>query len=176
MLHYCDGCILAGGDDVHPSRYHQELHPQTQLEDETIEELEFNIVTTCQQLKIPLLGICRGMQVIAVAYGGTLNQHILHHTQTLHALKETRSFVKGIQQVNSFHHQSCEQLPSSFICCARSDDGTIEAFEGPLTWGVQWHPELQNDDTVLPFFFQQILANKIDKNQDGENHQISIKM
>lgn len=164
---YCDGFILAGGDDINPTRYHQDCLKQTVIEDANIEDLEFKLVNYCLKKHIPLLGICRGMQVIHVAVGGCLNQHIAHHNQTFHSLKETAFFVSGIKKVHSYHHQCCLNLPSCLTCCAISDDHVIEAFMNDFIYGVQWHPELEENDIVLPFFMNKVLTYKINKNQNG---------
>lgn len=173
-LDLCDGVILSGGDDIHPWHYHQMCLEFTVLEDEWIEEIEFEIVRECKEKEIPLLGICRGMQVIHVAMGGSLLQHLDGHLNTSHSLIHTKSFATHIHEVHSYHHQCCIQLSQELTCCALSDDGYIEAFEGNLVWGIQWHPELENNDVILPFFFDQVLTNKINKNHNRKNGHVTI--
>lgn len=155
----CDGFILAGGKDVDPARYHTACDPHTILEDEKIEELELEVVLYAKKHQIPLLGICRGMQVIQVACGGILHQHIVNHQACWHTLKRSPWNLK-IQHVYSDHHQCIENPPSFFHICATSEDEIIEAFESHPFYGVQWHPEMDEQDEVLPFFLQRVLDKK----------------
>lgn len=161
-----DALILSGGDDIHPSRYHQTLDEHAQLENELIENYEFNCLSIADKMQIPILGICRGMQVIAVYYGGSINQHIEHHLKTTHGLQLSPfSSLKGIQNVNSFHHQALLEVPFGFRLSGLSGE-IIECIENDLCLAVQWHPELMDNDIVLPTFFEKVLSHKIKQDQN----------
>ncbi|MEG0592708.1 MAG: gamma-glutamyl-gamma-aminobutyrate hydrolase family protein [Coprobacillus sp.] len=174
-LELIDGLIVIGGVDIHPQMYHEEdlgyVHDFSVLRDEYEKEL----ITKCIEKHIPILGICRGMQMINVVLGGTLyqdNELYTHHLpQTLprdtpsHIVNiETDSFLYAIYgeqaHVNSFHHQSVKQLGKDLKVSAVSNDGVIEAFEHislPI-YAVQWHPEAMHLDDMSIKIFQQFIG------------------
>ena len=147
----CDGLLLPGGGDLLPSLYGPPDQGSTNLdEDRDLRELEL-----CKQFmgaKKPILGICRGAQVLAVALGGTLRQHIERHDglpNGADSIHET--WTAGILtslygpscSVNSWHHQAVEQLPPECRILQLAGDGVIETFDHrtlPIL-AVQWHPE-----------------------------------
>ncbi len=151
-----DGLLLPGGCDVNPSRYGKEIIPQETVDDE-LDALQFDVLDRFLQAGKPVLGICRGHQLLNVAFGGTLIQHLpgaekhmslptgadnIHPVQIL-----PDSFLFPLFgpecAVNSSHHQAVENPGKGFRAVMRSADGVIEAVEhGSLpVWGVQWHPE-----------------------------------
>ncbi len=167
-LDQCDGLILSGGPDVEPERYEQpELRALCHTIDAERDAKEFALVERARDLRLPTLGICRGAQVLNVAYGGTLvadlpsqrpsqEQHgTIDGVDPMHDLHvESGSILKHIcgvmdTTVNSSHHQAVDRIAQLFTVSARSADGTIEAFEWgdatlggkPFLLGVQWHPE-----------------------------------
>lgn len=168
ILPMIDGLLLTGGQDVHPLHYNEEPHPKLGRTVEDRDKLEFSILSQMQEQKKPILGVCRGMQLINVAFGGTLYQDIpdqiplstLKHAQEEAPQSATHkiNIVKGsfletligdtTFSCNSLHHQAVKDLASGFIVNAKADDGVIEAIvhTGP-SWivGVQWHPEMLID-------------------------------
>jgi len=167
-LDLVDGLILSGGSDFDPARFGEtEVHPATYDIVPDRDEAEIRLIQGAKARDIPVLGICRGVQAIAVALGGTLIQDVptqfsteighRQHEQNIPAAQaghgiqiEPGSAVHRIYGnetvgVNSFHHQAVKEVPEGFIVSARSEDGLIEAIEntGPcFVVGLQWHPEL----------------------------------
>jgi putative glutamine amidotransferase len=159
-----DGIVLTGGGDVHPRFYSQKPGETLEAIDEVRDEAEITLARIAMGARMPLLGICRGMQVINVALGGTLHQDIsssvpeaLMHdhqnepaTYLAHSVSlEPASLLTDIIalstiEVNSRHHQAIRRLAPGLRCSARSPDDLIEAVERidtPFILGVQWHPE-----------------------------------
>ena len=158
------GLVLSGGEDVDPSRYgatpHPELGPINCARDET----ELALLARARDIGLPTLAICRGIQVVNVALGGTLVQDLPSQRQHVaaHEVDDERDArVHGVRVdpasrlgsilgaeslgVNSIHHQAVDRLGEAMRVNARADDGTIEGVESDdATWwmvGVQWHPE-----------------------------------
>jgi putative glutamine amidotransferase len=162
-----DGVIISGGPDVDPARYGQTPHPQTYLRPQR-DAGEFAVLAAALAADVPVLGICRGMQVLAVAYGGTLHQHLpdaigsdKHRPQTgvvgWHGVRFTRDsllsavYGEGELEVNTYHHQSVAD-PGRLTVTGLADDGVIEAVEDPtkhFVAGVQWHPEEIHGDRIF---------------------------
>jgi putative glutamine amidotransferase len=144
-----DGLLLLGGGDLAPDRYGAaDVHPKVRGVDPRQDAFELAALRTAMALDLPVLAICRGHQVLNVACGGSLHQHIdghklVHHEvvvepgSRLAALGTTRSVG------HSVHHQSIDRLGSGLVVTARAADGTVEGIELPEGWvvGVQWHPE-----------------------------------
>jgi putative glutamine amidotransferase len=150
----CEGIVLTGGSDVNPLRYEQSPHPETDAPDDPRDEREVASVLRAVQTSIPLLAICRGMQLMNVALGGTLHQHIEGHDHKgvpdVHAARvEPSSRLADIvctaeYSVNSRHHQAADRIGQGLVVTAQASDGIIEALEipaCPFALGVQWHPE-----------------------------------
>ena len=168
IINECDGLLLPGGDDIDPLIYDEVIESHTLCVDAKIDELDFELLRLFEAAKKPIFGLCRGIQVIAVAHGTKLAQHIENHQSTTHQIltHPSSSFVKGISLVNSYHHQALATCPKGFILSAVSDDGWIEAIENELIWAVQWHPELDELDVVLPRFVEHVFQKKIEENQN----------
>lgn len=157
LLELCDGLLLTGGDDVNPKYYNQPLHPSTLLEEETIEHMEFKLLSLFSDTKKTIIGICRGIQTINVFFNGTLLQDISNHRQTersgychyvtIQPDTKLSSVLDATVLVNSFHHQNIDQLAPGFIVNAISEDGLIEGIERKNIIAFQWHPEITNDHT-----------------------------
>lgn len=172
-----DCLILTGGGDIDPERFHREPLPALGDVDPLRDEFEFKLISRALERKIPVLGICRGMQVLVAATGGTLIQDIesevdkpLQHRQKAppwagsHRIEvfENTCLYSILQckeiKVNSFHHQAVLDAGPYFRVSARTSDGIIEAVESRngdvFVLGVQWHPELmwQRDEMSLGIF------------------------
>lgn len=163
LLDFCDGLLICGGNDSHSKYYHQELHETAEIVRENIDEMDFALVDLFVKANKPVLGICRGHQVINIYYGGTLfqdipsqvNTSIMHrqkeakHVGT-HSIKLTKDSVLGKENdcyiVNSFHHQNIDKLGDTLEVLAYSEDGLIEAIQNDHVLGVQWHPECMIED------------------------------
>ncbi|MGH2347029.1 MAG: gamma-glutamyl-gamma-aminobutyrate hydrolase family protein [Chloroflexota bacterium] len=172
-----DGLLFTGGVDIHPHRYGQAVHPGCEHIDEDRDATEFALADLTRRSAIPVLGICRGIQLINVAWGGTLVQDLTlqrpggedhrasnpepprtAHTLTLEHDSRLAAAL-GVDRVpaNSMHHQAVDVLAPGFAISARSEDGTVEAIELTDTLfvvAVQSHPEhlYQNDARWLGFF------------------------
>jgi putative glutamine amidotransferase len=161
-----DGVLLTGGDDVDPALFDEEKHEKTGGIDADRDRMEIALTRWAAAENKPLLGICRGVQVMNVALGGSLIQDIpsqspseLTHPghwysaardQVLHNVCcDANTRLAGIigfgdVGVNSFHHQSLKRVAEPFVVTARAPDGIVEAVEIPgntFCVGVQWHPE-----------------------------------
>ena len=151
------GLVLAGGTDVAPELYRAVRRAETQEPDAERDELEIAIVKEALQRDLPVLAICRGMQLLNVALAGTLMQHIDGHRveeRDAHSIKiERGSRLEGIlgtdhYVVNSRHHQAIDQVGVGLVIAAKAPDGVIEALEVPakrFMLAVQWHPEARYD-------------------------------
>ena len=167
VLEGLDGLIITGGKDVDPARYGQERHPETDEPRTDRDAWEDELLTAAIEMQVPFLGICRGAQMLNVALGGTLNQHLpevlgvdrYRAGEGVFAVTDvaiddgsTMSQLVGeAVAVKSYHHQSIADVAQGLRVTARSDDGTIQAVElegVPFGLGVQWHPE-QDDDIRL---------------------------
>ncbi|WP_245901219.1 gamma-glutamyl-gamma-aminobutyrate hydrolase family protein [Deinococcus yavapaiensis] len=148
-----DGLLLTGGVDVAPDRYGQAPHPQLGDVDTLRDEVEAALYLAARARGLPVLGICRGLQLVNVLEGGTLHQHLDGHTQGRPYDALTHDVVfegDGILArhhpthllVNSHHHQAVDTVAPSLKVVARSRDGWVEALEGEGLVCVQWHPEL----------------------------------
>lgn len=163
LLDRVDGVCLPGGPDLQPTTYGDEPHPELGPTEPRVDAVELALVRAADRRGLPMLGICRGMQALNVARGGTLHQHLpdvvgnhVEHRQSEHGCVTThrvetaphsllRSTLGGpALEVNSFHHQAVRALGQGLVATAWAQDGTIEAVEQPgerLVLGVQWHAE-----------------------------------
>jgi putative glutamine amidotransferase len=149
----CDGMVLLGGGDVSPAQYSQEITARLFGVDEFIDDFEIAAVQHAVTLDLPVLAICRGHQILNVAMGGTLIQHLENfevHRDTMHDVQLTPGSLvaeaMGTTQpiTHSFHHQAIDTVAPSLTVVGHYSDGTIEAVQHTsATWviGVQWHPE-----------------------------------
>ncbi|MEU3932261.1 gamma-glutamyl-gamma-aminobutyrate hydrolase family protein [Streptomyces sp. NPDC029044] len=157
-----DGLVIAGGPDVEPVRYGAEREERTGPPAPDRDAWELALIDAALASGVPLLGICRGMQLLNVALGGTLVQHIDGHAEVVgvfggHAVKPVPgSLYAGVVPeetfVPTYHHQAVDRLGEGLVPSAYAADGTVEAVELPSAdWvlGVQWHPEMGEDVRVM---------------------------
>jgi gamma-glutamyl-gamma-aminobutyrate hydrolase PuuD len=169
-----DALVLTGGSDVGPERYQQQPHPQTKVVRPGRDEWELQLLDRALAAGLPVLGVCRGAQVLNVALGGSLDQHIpdtLGHQRhcpepgvfganrvTLRAGSVLARLLGPEVTVACHHHQAIGKLAPGLEVAGLADDGTVEAVElpgGRFVLGVQWHPEQDGADLRL---FEAVVA------------------
>lgn len=186
-----DGLILSGGGDLHPSYYGETRMSQLHIVDKKRDEREWALLRAFCERKKPILGICRGIQLIDVYFGGTLFRHLgtaYLHDGTLHTVVTSensllRPLLGEQLPVNSYHHQAIRTLGEGLRVAAVSDaDGVIEAIEHeslPIL-AVQWHPErmidglcMDTDSEMTPLFlaFLQMLRKGKDNERNNPPNQ-----
>ncbi len=184
LLSLCDGILLPGGYDIEPELYAQERSPLCQKTVRTSDLFQLELLRLAFRKGIPIVGICKGYQLINVRFGGTLYQDIslCGEKGTVHAKKQRGTpfshmvslqkesklhsiFGSSSLEVNSFHHQGIDLLGKGLVATALCDDGFIEAIEQKgCSWcvGVQWHPEamMMASKDMLPLFTAFVEASK----------------
>lgn len=168
-----DGLVMAGGADIEPARYgapHQEGTDKPRTERDAS---ELGLYRAAREANLPVFGICRGLQIMAVAHGGSLHQHLpdlvgntLHRDEPGTFNNHGASFTPGSLiaglvgatevTVNSSHHQAVDS-PGDLTVTGYAEDGTIEVCEDPsaeFVLGVQWHPEFSNNEGVSENLFR----------------------
>lgn len=174
-LEIIDGLLISGGYDINPLRYNEEPHKLIQTTCEERDEFEFYLAKKAMEKSIPILGICRGHQILNVVNGGTLYQDIslkagtyIAHVQANHGTEVSHSIdidkdsklyniLGETALINSLHHLAIKDVAPGFKAVATSKDGVIEAIEkidGNFALGIQWHPEALTDtlDSMLNIF------------------------
>jgi putative glutamine amidotransferase len=168
LLDGLDGLVLTGGRDVDPASYGQPPHPTTDEPARERDAWEFALVLRALERGLPVLGICRGAQVLNVALGGTLHQHLpdvvghnwhqagnaVFNTSVISTVPGTRlaSLIGESTDAQCYHHQAIAELGKGLIATAWDTDGVVEAVEIPgpqFVLAVQWHPEERLDDLRL---------------------------
>lgn len=167
ILDAIDGLVLAGGQDIDPGRYGAERDGTTEAPQHGRDGAELALTAAAMDRGIPVLGICRGIQVMNVARGGGIIQHLpdaiggTGHREVVGVFSEhdvavepgsrLQSILGDVAPVLSHHHQAAGAVGDGLRPVAWSDDGTIEALEAPgedFAVGVQWHPE-EGEDLAL---------------------------
>ena len=163
VLAHCQGLLVTGGQDVDPGRYGQMPLPECGKPDLELDGMEYILLDWAMERDVPILAVCRGIQILNTYFGGTLYQHLpaqcpssVNHSQEppydipVHSVTVAEdSFLAGLTgagelQVNSFHHQAVDKVAPGFVVDAVSEDGLVEAIHLPerrFVLGVQWHPE-----------------------------------
>ncbi len=167
MLDELDGLILSGGGDIDPARYGEDRHEKTDRVDNDRDAFELALMQEAAVRDVPTLAICRGIQIMGVAFGGSMVQHlpdvstqVEHRQQEIGLDRDVPSHPVRLENtpnplsellgatdlmVNSFHHQALANVPDPLRIAGRSEDGVIEAiWHTGMTFGigVQWHPEM----------------------------------
>lgn len=161
----CDGIIISGGDDIYPSEYGEELTNSKLMEPIERTRWERRLIDICDTRGVPILGVCYGVQLLNVHYGGTLYQDIAtdfgsdqfhgsSYDQQMHNVtfeSDILGYKAGqVSNAAARHHQAIKDLAEGFTVAARADDGIIEAIHGHGHFGIQWHPE--SDDTAMQIY------------------------
>lgn len=176
LLDILDGLVFSGGGDINPMLYHGESHPTIYAVDPDRDEFELTLAKLALTREIPVLGICRGMQMLNVASGGDLIAHVpevygeeiehrLDHPRrpTQHEVSiEPNSRLATIlgtaeAEIVSWHHQAVQTFPSVWQVVAHASDGLVEALEHrqhPWMVALQWHPEMSSQDPAHQRLFQ----------------------
>jgi len=168
VLDRLDGLVITGGKDVDPARYGQAPHRETDEPRTDRDAWEFELLAGALRRGLPVLGICRGAQVLNVALGGTLYQHLpdvvghsrhqlgnaVFATSTVRTVPGTRlaALIGESSDEQCYHHQAIAELGGGLVVSARDSEGLIEAIELPgdnFVVAVQWHPEERLGDLRL---------------------------
>lgn len=190
ILQLLDGIILAGGEeDIHPKFYSHDITSHQTIANDARDNFEFAITKKAIALNMPIFGICRGMQLLNIIFGGTLIQHIpdyLHEAQIKSTINHEQPAPKHVlshaidinpstilarlagnvkkTMVNSTHHQAVWQVGEGLIVSATADDGIIEAIESinhKFIVGVEWHPEYLNDNGLDAELFKALIKSAL---------------
>jgi putative glutamine amidotransferase len=179
LLDHLSGLLLTGGPDLDPSTYGAAPHPRLGPSDPVVDAFELTLCRHAYRRRMPILGICRGAQLLNVARQGTLHQHLpevtngtVEHrqaeigTRTSHEVRVApdsslaQTTGGGPVQVNSFHHQAIDRIGFDLRAVAWSEDGLIEAIEeqdGRFVLGVQWHAETLVADAEQLSLFERLV-------------------
>lgn len=173
MIDGVDGVVLTGGGDVSPELYGQSRHARLYGTSDDRDVTEILVLEAALGRGIPVLGICRGMQIINVTFGGSLHQHIddLETTHGFHNGGDHRVIPAegsrlddafgGVEQwVTSLHHQAVDRIAEGFVATGWALDDTVEAMEAVDAWivGVQFHPEMRGDTASQAIFNRFVAA------------------
>lgn len=175
LVEHVDGLLFCGGADIDPARYGAERSSDVEPPEYERDRLELALIGEAFENEVPVLGICRGMQLLNVSLGGSLHQHVPSHAKfdapvdsETHSIEIAdgsllQSFYGSICRVNSLHHQTVDRIGSDLTVVARSDDGSVEAVEHEFlpVVGVQWHPEMLAGcatDPIFPWLVEQASA------------------
>lgn len=180
LLLVCQGLLLTGGGDIDPAFYGMEMLPQANLNVDRERDLfEIGLAKHALDSKMPILAICRGMQVLNVCLQGTLFQDLnlelpnsgvhqgdqvsgqIFHQVFFKRNTYLRNLLGEQVLVNSFHHQAIKELGNGLIISGESTDGIVESIEGGKdAWmiGVQWHPERMTEEDSMQALFGEFIA------------------
>jgi len=189
LLDRLSGVLLSGGPDLDPAAYGRAAHSELGPTEPELDAFEVELAREADARGLPMLGICRGAQALNIARGGTLHQHLPEITdgsvehrqqergqQVTHKVRIAPSSglagVLGSRRiaVNSFHHQSVDQLGDDLHAVAWADDGVIEGIEGrgkSFLLGVQWHAETLIDDPAQLALFQRLVSAGEERELEG---------
>ena len=192
LLEHASGLCLSGGPDLHPAAYAERQDEHLGPTWPELDDFELALARAADERELPILAICRGLQVLNVARGGSLHQHLpdvvgprISHRQAEPAHQAThwvrlspssrlRAIVEcGRTRVNSFHHQAVAVLGSQLVPTSHSTDGTIESLEAEdreFVLGVQWHAETLIDRPRQAAIFSAFVA-AADRTESGRSLQ-----
>lgn len=183
LMEHIDGLLMTGGGDIHPSYFNEDPIEELGLVDSIRDIYDITLIKIAAKKSIPTLGICRGEQLINVAFGGTLYQDLpsqyecgclIQHRDTIHDIYPLPdTWIANISssqafETNTFHHQAVKDLAPEFSATAHSRDGVVEVIEsntGKPIWGVQFHPErmlTNNCDSIAHRIFEFFINKAMD--------------
>jgi len=169
LIELVDGLVLTGGADVDSALYGEERHPEAQRPDQARDRFEIELLEAATARNMPVLAVCRGIQIVNVWRGGTLHQHLpdvtghtdhmaLPGTYGVHRLRidpDSRLGAiigRSAAEVPGHHHQAPDRIGEGLVASAWADDGIVEGLEDPALQffvAVQWHPETGDDPTLF---------------------------
>jgi putative glutamine amidotransferase len=169
LVERIDGLLLTGGVDMDAELYAQQRHPKSQQPDRVRDDFELALLDAAEARDLPVLGICRGIQVVNVWRGGTLHQHLpdvvrhRDHMAVPGAYGDHRVRVKAASRLEAIlgrseleapghHHQAPDHIGTGLLASAWAEDGIVEGVEDPdrrFLVAVQWHPEVGEDPTLF---------------------------
>jgi putative glutamine amidotransferase len=181
LLERFDGLLLVGGGDVDPRHYGQEPLPESYGINREADLFEMALLRAAIRREMPVLAVCRGVQVLNVALGGTLDQHItgrkglvghgvpgvapeMHQVRLEPGTWTAKAMGAESAQVSSAHHQALDRLAEGLVVTGRAPDGIVEAVEYPgggWVVGVQWHPERTPDDPAHQGLFDALVEQAV---------------
>ena len=195
LLDHLSGLLLTGGPDLDPSTYGAAPHPELGPIDPVVDAFELALCRHAYRRRMPILGICRGAQLLNVARHGTLHQHLpeftngtIEHrqpeigTRTSHEIRVApdsslaQTTGGGPVRVNSFHHQAIDRIGFDLRAVAWSQDGLIEAIEeqdGRFVLGVQWHAETLLADAEQLSLFERLVEATSNPGQVAPRERVS---
>jgi gamma-glutamyl-gamma-aminobutyrate hydrolase PuuD len=160
--------VVSGGPDVDPARYGSAPHPRTGVPQPLRDGWELALLTAALEIELPMLAVCRGMELLNVAFGGTLTQHLperagveshqialgefSRRTVTVQPDSRLGAILGERPEVLCYHHQAVDRIGAGLRPVAWADDGTVEGLEVPgarFALAVQWHPEANPADGRL---------------------------
>jgi len=169
LIERIDGLVLTGGADVDSALYGEERHPRAQRPDQARDRFEIELLEAATSKNMPVLAVCRGIQIVNVWRGGTLHQHLPEVTGHKDHMAEPGTY--GVHPVHidpdsrlgaiigqteaevpGHHHQAPDRVGEGLVRSAWADDGTVEGLEDPALQffvAVQWHPEMGDDPTLF---------------------------
>lgn len=172
-----DGLCLIGGPDINPEFYGAQPHAETSPAPKELDAWGLALIRAAAKKKVPFLAICRGLQLLNVAHGGTLHQHLPdvvgHHDhrptigkKTKHTIQVARgsileSIIGSQFDVVTYHHQAPDRIGKGLKPIAWTDDGIVEGLhleDHPWGVGVHWHPEEEDDSPLIKVFIQNVAA------------------
>lgn len=178
LLSRLDGVLFTGGGDVHPDQYGNQIHPKVNEVDRDRDRVELGLFQETRKRELPILGVCRGFQVINIGLGGTLYEdiqdqrpasldhhfwpghprdYLAHPVEIAEDSRLRHILGKSSAPVNSLHHQGIRDLAPGLLASAIAPDGLIEALEMPdypFGIAVQWHPEWLPEEASMDDLFR----------------------
>jgi putative glutamine amidotransferase len=180
-----DGIVFSGGADLDPSMYGADAHPETDVPQARRDAGELALLRSALERDMPVLAVCRGVQLLNVARGGDLVQHLPEqvghsaHKETPGTFSEHPVEVKegsrlasvmSSSEVTSHHHQGLGRVGDGLVETAWARDGTLEAVEDPsqrFALGVQWHPETSEDDALIGALVEEARAYRAERRPES---------